>query len=194
MAPCGLRLAPELRHSGAMDLKPFVDRLRVDFVSTAELGGEQARAVAERLIGPLESAVRLTLMSVVSAVADEITREIAPGSVEVRLRGQNPSFVITPPEHDVPLDDVMADGGFGDLLHGWAMHGVPTPDEEGATARINFRPPEHLKARIEEAARREGLSVNAWLVRAVGTVLESGGRAPEARGVRSERRYTGWVR
>ncbi len=62
------------------------------------------------------------------------------------------------------------------------------------TARINFRPPEHLKSRIEEAAGREGLSVNAWLVRAVSGVLDT----PAPRGGRKRpsggESFTGWVR
>jgi hypothetical protein len=67
----------------------------------------------------------------------------------------------------------------------------PTADDEGATARINFRPPEHLKARIEEAAGREGVSVNAWLVRAVSGVL--GAPRSEPRSASGEQSFTGWV-
>jgi HicB family len=52
-----------------------------------------------------------------------------------------------------------------------SMASVPAVEEEGPTARINFRPPEHLKARIEAAAARDGLSVNAWLVRVTSGVL-----------------------
>jgi predicted HicB family RNase H-like nuclease len=70
----------------------------------------------------------------------------------------------------------------------------PVADEEGGTARINFRPPEHLKARIEEAAGREGLSVNAWLVRAVNAVLGTGGKRPDQRRSSSGQSFTGWVR
>ena len=46
--------------------------------------------------------------------------------------------------------------------------GRPT---RAATARINLRLPEQLKARVEEAAGRERLSVNAWLVRAAAAAL-----------------------
>ncbi|WP_432167068.1 hypothetical protein [Streptomyces sp. bgisy031] len=37
-----------------------------------------------------------------SAAMDEITRELAPGSVDVRLRGLDPDFVVTPPPRDAP--------------------------------------------------------------------------------------------
>jgi hypothetical protein len=47
----------------------------------AEAGGKDARALAERLTGPLESAVRLALLDALSAAADEITRDLAPRPV-----------------------------------------------------------------------------------------------------------------
>ena len=63
-------------------------------------------------------------------------------------------------------------------------------------SRINLRMPDHLKARIEEAAGSEGQSVNAWLVRAAAAALERGGpsRRPERRPATSGQRYTGWAR
>ena len=39
-------------------------------------------------------------------------------------------------------------------------------------ARINLRMPDHLKSRIDRAAAGQGLSVNAWLVRAAAAALE----------------------
>ena len=53
--------------------------------------------------------------------------------------------------------------------------------EDGLTARITLRVPESLKASIEVAANREGVSVNSWLVRALsrgvaGPVQRSGKR------------------
>ncbi|TMR11328.1 toxin-antitoxin system HicB family antitoxin, partial [Nonomuraea zeae] len=74
----------------------------------------------------------------------------------------------------------------------------PAPDaDDGGTSRISLRVPEHLKPRIEEAAARDGLSVNAWLVRAVSSALEPGGpRRRSDRRVETQtgQRYTGWVR
>ena len=53
--------------------------------------------------------------------------------------------------------------------------------DDGLTARITLRLPEGLKASIELAANREGVSVNSWLVRALsrgvaGPVQRSGKR------------------
>jgi hypothetical protein len=165
-----------------MDLTPYVERVRRELLLAAEAGGEEGRALAERLVAPLDSALRLSLLSALSAAADEITRELAPGSVDVRLRGLDPGFVVT---------QAVAEPWTPE--HGVTVAPAPVPDDEGATARINFRPPEHLKARIEEAAAREGLSDNAWLVRAVTSVL-GGAARPEKRAASGAQSYTGWVR
>ena len=168
-----------------MDLTSYVESLRQGLAVAAEAGGEDARVLAERLVAPLESAVRLALLDALSAAAEEITRDLAPGSVDLRLRGREPTFVVTPPPADQSFDvpDVSA-----------PPPAVPEGDE-GTTARINFRLPEHLKSRVEDAAGRAGLSVNAWLVRAVAGALDSdqqGARAPQT--PRSGQRFTGWVR
>jgi len=172
-----------------MDLKPFVDNVRHDLLVAAEAGGEQARALAERLVAPLESAMRLTLLNALSSAADEITRELAPGSVDLRLRGLEPQFVVTAPPTEPFMEPSAAPRGAA------LAPTAPVDEEEGATARINFRPPEHLKTRIEEAATREGLSVNAWLVRAVTGVLTSATRSePRVPSSSTAQSFTGWVR
>ncbi|NUO41305.1 MAG: toxin-antitoxin system HicB family antitoxin [Streptomyces sp.] len=164
-----------------MDLTPYVDTLRRELAVAAEAGGDEARELAERLTAPLESATRLTMLNVLSAAMDEITRELAPGSVDVRLRGLDPDFVVTPPPTytDSP-----------------AVEPLPTPadGDEGGTARVNLRLPAHLKARAEEAANREGLSVNAWLVRAVSAAVDGGAQPRTAQKTRTGQNFTGWVR
>src|SRR6188472_4421794 len=87
-----------------MELTPYVENLRRELAVAADAGGEDARALAERLTAPLESALRLTLLEALSAAADEITLELAPGSVELRLRGGAPEFVVTPAPADEPLE------------------------------------------------------------------------------------------
>jgi len=79
-----------------MDLAPYVETLRRDLAVAADAGGDDARALAERLVAPLDPAVRLMLLDALSSAADEITRELAPGSVELRLRAGEPGFVVTP--------------------------------------------------------------------------------------------------
>jgi hypothetical protein len=169
-----------------MELGPYVDTLRQELGTAAAAGGEEARALAERLTAPLESAVRLTLLDALSVAAAEITRELAPGSVDVLLRNREPVFVVTPPPAEEPA-----------LAPVEAPPPPPADAEDAATARINFRLPDSLKSRIEDAAGRAGLSVNAWLVRATAAALESGLRA-ESTGsggpARGQERYSGWVR
>lgn len=80
-----------------MDLTPYVDNLRHELAVAADAGGDEARALAERLTAPLESAARLILLSALSTAMGEVTLELAPGSVDVRLRGLDPEFVVTPP-------------------------------------------------------------------------------------------------
>ncbi|NWF30593.1 hypothetical protein HW130_30810 [Streptomyces sp. PKU-EA00015] len=171
-----------------MDLTPYVDTLRRELAVAAEAGGADARALAERLTAPLESATRLTMLNVLSAAMDEITRELAPGSVDVRLRGLDPDFVVTLPPADggttepaAPVEPLKAQ--------------APAEGDEGGTARVNLRLPAHLKTRAEEAASREGLSVNAWLVRAVSAAVDGGTRPRTTEKTRTiGQSFTGWVR
>jgi hypothetical protein len=174
-----------------MDLGQYVDDVRRHLAIAAEAGGEEARALAERLVAPLDAAIRLALQGALAAAADEITCELAPGSVELRVRGRDLAFVVTPP----PVDGATADQGEAD-------DALPAPrlavaeSEDGGMARINVRMPEHLKARIEQAAGAQRLSVNAWLVRAADTALERLDAAPgsERRTTQSAQRYRGWAK
>ncbi|MBN3932346.1 toxin-antitoxin system HicB family antitoxin [Streptomyces verrucosisporus] len=170
-----------------MDLTPYVDTLRRELAVAAEAGGGEARELAERLTTPLESAARLIMLNVLSAAMDEITRELAPGSVDVRLRGLDPEFVVMPPAEGAPVE---ASAPVEPLTPP-----APADGEEGGTARVNLRLPAHLKARAEEAASREGLSVNAWLVRAVSAAVDGGHHHRPAERTRTiGQSYTGWVR
>ena len=90
-------MASDVCHNGAMDLRPYVESVHRQLAAAAETGGEDARALAERLAAPLESAVRLALQDALAAAVEEITCELAPGSVELRLRGRDPEFVVTAP-------------------------------------------------------------------------------------------------
>src|SRR3954462_3029937 len=80
-----------------MDLTPYVETLRRELAVAAEAGGDDARALAERLTAPLEPAVRLMLLDALSAAAAEVTRGVAPGSVRPRLRRGGPQVPRRPP-------------------------------------------------------------------------------------------------
>ncbi|HWM01259.1 MAG TPA: hypothetical protein VNP92_02865 [Actinophytocola sp.] len=185
-----------------MELTRFVDSLGRELAVAAESAGAEGRELAERLVTQLTSAIQLTLLEALSVAADEITRELVPGSVEIRLRGLDPTFVVTPPPADQAYDDEDDGDSRIEVAPSLAdMAPANTNGEGSATSRINFRPPEYLKARVEEAAARERLSVNAWLVRAISATLESEDRdrrperrAPRRRTPGRAERYVGWVK
>ena len=174
-----------------MDLQTYVETIQHQVAVAAEAGGEDARALAERLLAPLDAAIRLTLQDALAVAAEQITCELAPGSVELRLRGRDIEFVVTPPAVDGPVGDLAPDADDHPAT-GW-----PAPEgEEGSMSRINLRLPDHLKARIERAAGSEGLSVNAWLVRAAAASLDRVGRDSrrERRPPQGPQHYRGWAR
>jgi hypothetical protein len=179
-----------------MELERYVNGLQEQLEVAAAAGGEEARALAERLTAPLDAAVRLTLLDALSVAAAEITRELAPGSVDLRLRGGEPEFVVTAPSAEVgrAVEGAIADAPGAE--EAWRAAALDAPGGEGGQSRVNLRLPDQLKRRVEQAADREGLSINAWLVRAAATAVEraeAGGRAePEA--PRGGRHFTGWGR
>jgi hypothetical protein len=176
-----------------MDLRPYIENIHQQLADAAETGGDEARALAERLAAPLDAAIRLALQDALGAAAEEITVELVPGSVELRIRDRNPEFVVTLPPADL-TPNAPAETGYDQPSIPVSMGSGDTDD--GGTSRINLRMPDHLKARVDQAASIEGLSVNTWLVRAATLALDradQGGR----RGGRASRgagRYTGWVR
>ncbi len=176
-----------------MDLRPYVETIHQQLADAAGAAGDEAEALAERLVAPLDAAIRLALQDALGAAVDEITRELAPGSVELRIRGRNPEFVVTPAPAEPGSDD------FAETRRDEGPPFVPSSSgdtDDGATSRINLRMPEYLKTRVEQAASSEGLSVNTWLVRAAGFALDrtDPSRRREGRAAPGSGRYTGWVR
>jgi HicB family len=163
---------------------PFVAGIRRDLAAAADLAGPDAGPIADRLIATVDTAVRLALLSALSAAAEELTAELAPGAVEVRLRGLDPEFVVTaPPEPppEVPETEPLED------------------DDDSGTARMTLRLPESLKARVEAAAARERVSVNAWLVRALSAAVAAVAAGSSGRTRRNPfglpgQSLQGWVR
>jgi hypothetical protein len=167
-----------------MDLTPFVDGIRRDLVAAAEVAGPESKVAADRLVASLDAAVRLALMDALATAADEITAELAPASVEVRLRGREPVFVVTSPLPPTPPAPPPP-GGDGD---------------DGTQARISLRLPDTLKGRIEDLAGTIGVSVNAWLVRALTDAVSDVNHAAATAGTSAHQRtrrgstLSGWAR
>ncbi len=180
-----------------MDLRRYVDDIQRQLLAAAEAGGDDARALAQRLVAPLDAAIRLALQDALALAAEEITCELAPGSVELRLRGGELVFAVSSPA-DRATDAVVDDAGeIPDVRP--TPGGAPldsSDTDDGGVARINVRMPESLKARVEQAAAGEGLSVNTWLVRAAAAAVERAdpGRRAGRKGSRGTQQYTGWAR
>jgi hypothetical protein len=162
-----------------MDLSEYTEMLRRELASVTRFGGEELARTSEMLADALESSVRLTLLEVLSAAAAEITARLGGAVIDVRLAGGDPEFVISTPPGE-PLDQPPGPGP-GEL-----------PDD---MTRITLRLPGPVKARVDSAAAAAGLSVNAWLVRAISRALDGppGGASPLRRRPGGTR-YTGYAR
>ncbi|MGW2709078.1 hypothetical protein ACWC4J_08795 [Streptomyces sp. NPDC001356] len=168
-----------------MDLAPHVTNLSRALAAAGTAGGKEAEAFLERFAIPLESAIRLALLEVVSHAAEEISANLPSGSVDVRLHGSNPGFTVTTTaEPTAQQAQVEQD----------AESPAPLTADEGPLARITVRMPERLKQQVDEAASQEGVSVNAWLVRAAATAVHTARRTGPARGLRVDQRHQGWIR
>lgn len=162
-----------------MELAPYVNDLQRQLVDAASNGAEDTRAVAERLAVGLDAATRLVLLDVLSAAAGEITRDLAPGSVDVRLRGREVEFVVTQPSSESESD---------------AGPTASVDLDDASTSRTTLRLPDALKVRVDEAAAADGLSVNTWLVRAVAAALQPKQRRSAQRTLRTGEDFAGWAR
>ncbi len=180
-----------------MDLDRYVTDLRRQLAASAGPGGEEVRALAETLSRALDPAARLTLLEALSDAAAEISRELAPGSVDIRLRGRDAELVVTRPPSPEFADAAAITAIDADTDSGGDSSGSGQESGGGAddtvTSRTTLRLPDQLKARVERAAASDGLSVNSWLVRAIAESLEPKNRRAAQRGSRSGDSFTGWV-
>jgi hypothetical protein len=156
-----------------MELEQYVSDLHRQLAVTAESGDESTRAAAERLAAGLDAATRLVLLDALSAAVGEITRELAPTAVDLRLRGREVEFVVSQQAADDEL---------------------PVDVDDVSTSRTTLRLPDALKSRVDDAAAAEGLSVNTWLVRAVAAALQPKQRRSAQRAVKSGDNFAGWAR
>ena len=132
-----------------MQLQPHVESIQNELAALATLGDEATAAAAERLARALGASLGLRLLDLVGEAALEVSGQLPAGHVEVRIAGQDPSLVYVE-----------------------AVEGEPRPAAgEELAARITLRLPETLKSGVEAAAGREGISVNTWIVRALGRAL-----------------------
>jgi hypothetical protein len=164
-----------------MNVRPHVEQVQEQLVTAAALGDEAAQQVAKVLAAAAEPAVRLAILGAVTAAADDVTVALldvptAP-VVAVRLDGDDVRIDVRGTEQVSPPDETPVD----------------LPDED-ATARVSFRLPEALKDQIDAAARRDGVSVNTWLLRAASRAVNGdAGRTNPSAATRGHQRLTGWL-
>jgi predicted HicB family RNase H-like nuclease len=143
-----------------------VDGVRADVASVGELGDEVVAEVAERIADLLVRSLPARILELLSDVAAEVSSELPDGRVEVRVAGDDVGLAY--------VEDTRVAGGeseAGDL-----------------TARITLRLSEGLKARVEEGAGRQGVSVNTYIVQ----TLERGSSTTRYRAGRGGNRLRGY--
>lgn len=146
-----------------MELSVHVEAVQNDLAAVGEAAGAEQADAVRPIAAALSSSLRLHLLDAVTEAANEVSSQLPAGRVEVRLEAGNPVLSY--------LEEAPAPPAFG---------------LEDASARITLRLPEALKASVEAAAAREGVSVNSWLVQAIA-------RAVEGRPARGNR-LTGFAR
>jgi hypothetical protein len=134
-----------------VQLESHIQALQQDLVAAAARGDEAAADIARQMADALRSSLHLHLLDLLGEAALEVGGQLDSGRVEVRLAGRDPELIFV---GDEPTDA-------GQVAVG-----------EEFSGRISLRLPESLKAAIEAAAAREGISTNAWLVRTIARSLE----------------------
>ncbi|MFI7603131.1 DUF1778 domain-containing protein [Actinoplanes sp. NPDC049681] len=163
-----------------MDLTPYLESLQADLSAAAAPGGPDTARAAELLGHALEASARLALLQALSDATAEITTRLHGPVVDVRLRGREADLVVSHAPAEPAPDPIPAP--------------PPPTGDGGDLARLTLRMPESLKAHVEQAAAAEGVSVNAWLVRAVmAAATGTPPQPPSTPATRRGRRITGFA-
>ena len=133
-------------------MAPHIAAIQADLAAAASLGDEATTEAARRISDALGSSLHLRLLDVLGEAALDVNGQLPAGHVEVRLAGREPELVFVG-EPDTAAEPQQTVG-------------------DDQTARITLRLPEALKAAVEGAADREGVSTNTWIVRALSRALE----------------------
>ena len=134
-----------------MQMAPHITAIQTDLAAAAALGDEATAEAARRVSEALGTSLHLRLLDLLGEAALDVNGQLPSGHVEVRLVGREPELVFVAEPAD-------------------AVEPAATGDDQ--SARITLRLPEALKAAVEAAADREGLSTNTWIVRALSRALE----------------------
>lgn len=147
-----------------MQLSETVRRIQEDMADLAGLGDKEVAEAATRLVATMESPVRIRILDLLAEACEEIDAQLSSGRVELRISGQEAGLVYLEEAVRAPEADLG----------------------EEQSARITLRLPELLKTQVEQAAAREGVSTNTWIVRSLSRSSST------ARPQQSRRRLTGY--
>ena len=136
--------------------------------AAAALGDVASAVAGERLAAAIGASLQLRLLDVLTEATLALNGQLTSGHVEVRLAGRDPELVL--------VEDRAGEA-----------ESPPTPGDD-LSARITLRLPEGLKVQIEALASSEGVSANAWIVRALARALE-----PRSSRIRSGNRLQGFA-
>jgi hypothetical protein len=136
-----------------MRISEVADAISADLAALGGLGDEATAETARRLAAAMQAPVTARLIELLGQVATELGAAVPGRRVELRLASGEVQFVVeATPEQPLPGEEA---GG------------------EGTGARITLRLPLQLKTKVEEASAREGLSLNAYIVRALSQHVRS---------------------
>jgi HicB family len=143
-----------------MEISPHVAAIQADLAAAAALGDDATATAGQRLAAAVESSLQLRLLDVLTEVSLALNAQLPTGHVELRLAGRDPELVLVVEEDD-------------------GSDAAPVVGEDHS-ARITLRLPDGLKAQVEGAADRAGVSTNAWIVRALARSVEQRPNRPRS--------------
>ena len=76
-----------------MELRPFIAGLQADLEGIAAVGDDAVAEAARRLTSAVGASAGLRLLDALTEAALEVSEQLPSGHVEIRLSGQDPSFV-----------------------------------------------------------------------------------------------------
>lgn len=151
-----------------MRISDVVEAISEDLAALAGLGDDATAEAARRLSLAMRAPMTARVFDILTQVAAELETVLPGQRVEVRIVGGDTQLSVTE-ARQAPLQEEDAGG-------------------DDAAARVTLRLPAQLKARVEEASAREGLSVNTYIVRVLNQQVRTDG------GFRVGRRLHGYGR
>jgi len=129
-------------------MSQFIESIEDDLAALGEMGGPEVASTVNRVVVAIRPALRSRLLEALNALVQDLDDR------------SGLKFILT-------LD--------GDELHLERRDTEPPPPPltNDFNARIALRVPDELKRAFERSAKRRGISMNSWIVRALDRALRS---------------------